>query len=293
MKNIECLSEKDDIHGYMEHIWRTPEFQRSHAERGFVFQVVEEFASLPRFFFDISDEKVEPSHFSSWWGGIQKRVYDNPAIQDLYYIHELSHAGTMIHLPGLEYKNFSNKMFENELLASVRSEIQVYFELPTLREKSFPHEIFADRFLQDPKTQDRWSYEPKHLVQELSLIRRNVMTSQTPRDLQEYWIHKYAYQNDAWASIWFDRYNQIETAMGTLRDKCRSIGRKKAQESFISWLTSPEITAGSDIPFPEEARAFAGVYWKNKRLYAEAQKVSQERGWTEVRQGKARTTPAP
>jgi hypothetical protein len=269
MKNVELVIEPDEIHGYMRRLWRTEEFKRSHDEGGFVSRVVDEFASLPRFFFEMSDTQNEPSHFSAWWGGIQKREYPNKAIHDLYYIHELTHAGTLIYVPGLEFSNFSRKMHDNELMASTRSELQAYFEMPTLRAQSFPHEIYADRFLKDEKMQARWKYEPQRIVDELALRRRNVMTSQNPQGVVEYWINKFAHQNDAWASIWSDRYDQVETAMVRLREECQEMGRRPAMERFMSWLTSPDITRGTDIPFPGEARAFAGVYWKNKELYAE------------------------
>jgi hypothetical protein len=277
MKNIELVTEPDEIHGYMRKLWRTDEFRRSHDEGGFVHQIVDEFAGLPRFFFDISDPVNEPSHFSAWWSGIQKREYDNKAVHDLYYAHELTHAGTLIYMPGLEYNNFTRKMHDNELVASTRSEIQAYFEMPTLRAQSFPQEIFADRFLKDKKIQERWEYEPQRVTQELALRRRNVMmTSQAPNDVTEFWIHKFAYQNDGWASIWFDRYNEVETGMTQLRDDCRTMGRKPAMEKFMGWLTSPEVMQGTDTPFPDEAKAFAGIYWKNKRLYQAAYEKSAQ-----------------
>ena len=77
------------------------------------------------------------------------RSYDNPAIEDLYRLHEMFHAAFMPYFPGIGFDAFHRKMEDNELKASVCSEIRVYFELPHLREIAFPHPIYADRFLSD------------------------------------------------------------------------------------------------------------------------------------------------
>ena len=47
-------------------------------------------------------------------------------------------------------------MEDNELKASVCSEIRVYFELPDLRDLAFAHPIYADRFLSDASMQTLW-----------------------------------------------------------------------------------------------------------------------------------------
>jgi hypothetical protein len=43
--------------------------------------------------------------------------------------------------------------------------------------------------------------------------------------------------------------------------------KKEAMNKFMTWLTSDKITKNTNIPFPDEARAFAGVYDLNKKLY--------------------------
>lgn len=269
MKNITLLTESDEIHRYMRGLWKTEEFRQSHDNFGFVHKIVDEFAWLPRFFFDASDPQNETSHSSFWWGGIQRRDYDSDAIHDLYYIHELQHAAAQLYVPNLEFENFKQKMIDNELLASTTSEIRIYFELPSLRAKAFPYEIYADRFLNDLKLQARWRQEPDRLIEELKLMRRNVMNTQAPRDQSEYWIRKFSAQNDAWASVWVDRYDMVEQAMVRLRDDCATVGRAAGLKNLMGWLASPAVSHGTDTPFPDEAKAFAGIYWKNKAIYAE------------------------
>ena len=146
MKKPEILVEAQDIHDYMRKLWRSDLFQQSHDNGGLVHQAVEQFAALPRFFFWPSSDDENP-HFSAWWGGIQMRDYDNPVIHDLYYFHEIWHAGTMAYMAGMEFENFARKMIDNELEASVMSEMAIYCEMPELRKQAFPYEIFVDRFL--------------------------------------------------------------------------------------------------------------------------------------------------
>jgi hypothetical protein len=267
MKDPTILIEREDIHRYMRNLFRTDAFKKSYDEGGFVYDVVDKFADMPRFFFEMSDKHDEMAHFSAWWGGIQTREYKNDAIHDLYYLHEIFHAGTMTYIRDMEPANFQQKMIDNELGASTCSEIQAYFEMPELRAQSFEHEIFADRFLKDPYYQARWQEDPQRLIEELKILRRDVMIRPDPDDRIEFWIHKFASQNDGWGSTWVHRYNQVETAMADLRDECRTLGRANAMNNFMTWLRSPQVTQGTDIPFPDEASAFAGIYWLNKNFY--------------------------
>lgn len=270
MKNVRVLTEPDEIRRHAAGLWKTEEFRESYDSGGYVRKVVDSFARQPRFFWDATDTRKENAHFTAWWGGIMNRDYDNDAVHDLYLLHEMYHAGTMVHVPGLEFENFRRKMFDNELDASVCSEIRAYFEMPGLRAKSFQQEIFADRFLNDAVCRERWKEDPEGLMQEIRLLRRNAMLSGNPRDMCEYWIHKFSSQNEAWAAVWSHRYDAVETAMAGLRDRCRTAGRGAAMEEFMTWLRGDGVTDGTEIPFHREAEAFAGIYWQNKAEYQAA-----------------------
>lgn len=267
---IQKLVEPDDINGYVASLWKTDIFRRSHAELGFVHDVIKPFTEMPCFFFRASDEALEKAHFATWWRGIQIRDYDNPYVHDLYLLHEIFHAGDMIFGEGLSHDAFKRKMQDNELGASVCSEIEAYFRLPDLRDKSFPYTIFADRFLNDPEMQRRWKVDPDRVVKELRMHRQNVMMSEFPRDhsdRSEFWIKQFVYQNESWASIWVHKYDQVEEAMVRMRRMVDSGDRVGALDQHLAWLLSDEVAQGTTIPFPNEARAFSGVYWANKIAY--------------------------
>ncbi len=266
MKDVELLIGRDDVHDFLGGLWRTDLFQTSHEQGGFVFDVVESYASLPRVAFTMSDERKEHAHFSAWWGAIPHRDYRSDEVHDLYWLHEITHAAEMVYLPDLSHEGFARKMFDNELLASVTSEIRAYFELPGLRARSFDHGIFADRFLEDQELQERWATEPRRVLAELTARRRDVMYSDTPADKVEGWIRRFASQNLVWAAIWTRRYDEIERAMVDLR-RASVRDRRGAIERHVEWLLSDGVGLGGEIPFPREAEAFAAVYWKNKADY--------------------------
>ena len=89
---------------------------------------------------------MERAHFSAPAGVTINRAYDNPSDPGLYRLHEMFHAAFMPDFPGIGFDAFHRKMEDNELKASVCSEIRVYFELPHLREQAFAHPIHADRY---------------------------------------------------------------------------------------------------------------------------------------------------
>jgi hypothetical protein len=271
LNTIERLYTPDDIKEYVLNLWKTEEFKRSQKEGGFIAEVVERFSTMPAFFFRASDEFLEKAHFSTWWRGMQRREYENPYIHDLYELHEIFHAGDMIYSNDLSFESFKRKMQDNELGASVCSEIEIYLRLEGLRKKSFHHPIFADRFLNNSEMQERWKEEPDRLVKELRLYRQNIMMSDIKPDHPDrpvFWIKQFSYQNETWASTWVHNFRKVENAMIEMRSLVRKGARQDALDGHINWLTSPEIALGGTIPFPDEARAFAESYRLNKQAYA-------------------------
>ena len=279
MQDIVKLVEPDEIHAYVRKLWKTDAMRKSHDDGGLVWEVIDRFARLPRVFYKPTDQGVEASHFSPWWGAIQTREYDNDVVQDLYYLHEIQHAGTMPYVAGLNAVEQKNKIRDNEHEASTLSEMTIYLEFPELRAKSFPHSIFVDRFLfpdgdfrhADVRMLQRWREEPDLVTKEMMYARANVLTSPDvdPADMAAFWLKRFYSQGKAWSAIWKDRYDTVERGMIKFRGECDRLGRAKALDNHIAWLQSPEIDDGTGIPFVREARAFADVYNAHKKLYFE------------------------
>lgn len=264
MKNLIKLTEKQDIHDFFLKLWQTDIVRQSHENKGIVYQLVEDFAILPRFVYDATDPYAEYAHFSIWWGGILLRDnYDNPACHDLYFLHDLAHGADMTYAPDLTPVGFRCKQGRNELYASVMSEIYLYFALPGLRQLSFEHDIYADRFLNDPILQQLYQDNPDYLFKFLLQYRHDALVKKQPQDACEQWIQKFRDNNASWFSIWKDRYNTIETAMHHFFLETQLYDRKTALDHHIEWLRSSDVLGAKGIPFEAEAYAFAETYHNN------------------------------
>lgn len=271
MKNLVSLVEKHEVHGFVRDLLRSDIFIRSYDERGFVYDQVEQFAWLPRLFAEETNTHLERAHFSTWWNVIMIREYDNPFIHDLYYLHEMAHAASMPYIRGIGRAAFIEKMQRNELEASVLSEIAVYFEMPGLREASFSHEIYADRFLDDRAMQTLWRTNRRVALETLRSQRRDVMVSKAEHtmDVTERWIRRFADQNDAHSVVWADRYLEIEERMSWLQQATSE--DRNFIKLYQRWLEDKAAKDSVDnIPFREEAELFSPFYWSNKRKYEEA-----------------------
>ena len=267
-ESIRLLVEPEEIHQFVLGLWTDGPIRQSHAEGGYVRNLVDRFARLPRFFYSASEQKIEWTHFSTWWGGILLADYDNKAIRDLRYLHEIHHAATLPYIRNCNIPTFEAKSFRNEREASTFTEMAVYLEFPELRPLTFEHPLFVDRFLfpdgqlehPDDRLLDRWRTEPDIVFQELMYERSRVIWADDRdvdlQDPQIVWLRRYGEQGANWVEVWSRRYQLVEDAMIGLRENCREMGRAEAARRHLDWLTSPEIANGSSIPFREEAVAF-------------------------------------
>jgi hypothetical protein len=294
MKSIIKLFSEDDAREFCRGLLESPLIRASYDNWGLVRRIIDRFSRLPRFFFLPTDIDVEAPHFAPWWGGVMLREYSNKAVQDLYYLHEMEHAGTMSYGPDRQHVlrdpvTFKNKIRDNEHQASVFSEMTVYCEIPQLREQTFGHEIFVDRFLfpsgigsePNPKFLERWRKEPDLLSREMMYARAAVLTSKQSfgNDLAAFWLKRFYAQGREWTKIWTradkagdgeGRFVQVERAMVFLREDCWAGDREGALERHLEWLHSPEVMEGETTPFPLEAREFASVYETHKQRYVTA-----------------------
>ena len=267
-ESIRLLIEPAEIHDFVLGLWSDGPIRRSHAEGGTVTQLIDRFARMPRFFFEPSEPAIEWTHFSTWWGGILLGDYANPAIRDLRYLHEISHAASMPYIRSGNLPTFEAKMFRSEREASTYTEMAIYLEFPGLRALTFDHPIFMDRFLfpdgdferPDENLLERWRSEPDLVFQELMYERARVIWAAEDEidrdDPQIVWLRRYGEQGSAWVEVWSRRYQLVEDAMIALRDASREGRRAEAAKRHLDWLLSDPIASGSTVPFRDEAEAF-------------------------------------
>jgi hypothetical protein len=281
-ESIQLLVEPAEIHDFVMGLWSDGPIRGSHASGGPVKRLVDRFARLPRFFFRASDQRLEWTHFSTWWGGIVLCDYDNPAIRDLRYLHEIHHAATLPYIPNCNVPTFEAKAFRNEREASTATEMAVYLEFPELRPLTFDHPIFVDRFLfpegdfsrPDARLLARWRSERDIVFQELMYERtRAILADEAevdPDDPQIVWLRRYGEQGANWVKVWSRRFQCVEDAMIRLREDGARGGRKDAARRHLDWLLSPGIAEGTDVPFRTEAAEFRASFDALIEVYDEA-----------------------
>jgi hypothetical protein len=281
-ESIDLLVERSDVHDYVLSLWSDGPIRRSHSSGGLVRRLVDRFARLPRFFFRASDQRIEWTHFSTWWGGILLGDYDNPAIRDLRYLHEIHHPATLAYIPNGNVPTFEAKAFRNEREASTFTEMAIYLEFPELRPLTFDHPIFMDRFVfpdgdfsrPDRRLLDRWRSERDIVFQELMYERtRAILADESevdPDDPQIVWLRRYGEQGSKWVRVWSRRFQQVEDAMIRLREAGADGDRRGAARRHLDWLLSPEIAEGTTVPFHGEAVEFRNSFDALITVYDEA-----------------------
>src|SRR5687767_14912640 len=262
MRDVVALVTPDEIHTFFERLWLTPEFQESHTSGGYVFRWIERLAEYPRFVGELTDPRIERAHFSPWWNVLGRRTYENPAIHDLFYLHETAHMAMLVYEESLSWEAWAAKMADNEMLASLESETLVYLAMPSLREKTFTQEIWADRFLRASDGGGMKDAAIRAAHRSFMLMER-YRARRLPDDDLTRRIAEFQQENEAWASIWKRSYREVERAMRTFREQSLS-DRAGASEWLLAWHDA-KGRDGNGIPFREEAEQFADVYWRSRQ----------------------------
>ena len=262
MRDLRALVTPDEIHAFFKALWRTPEFKQSHEPGGYVFAWIERLAEYPRLIGELTDARIERPHFSPWWNVIGRREYANPAIHDLFYLHEIAHLAMLVYEEAMSWEAWASKMADNEMLASLESETLVYLALPTLRTKSFAAEIWADRFLAEEAHGGGMRDAAVRAAHRSFMLMERYRARRMPGDDLEQRIATFQQENEAWARIWRPNYRKVEGGMQHFRQLAQQ-DRRKAIKWLREWHDDL-ARAGDGIPFRAEAEQFAEVYWRSR-----------------------------
>jgi hypothetical protein len=250
---------------FIEKLWTTDEFKKAHRDiHPELWDILDKATQYPICFYEPNDP-LERSHFSTFYRYIPLRHYDNPAVNDLYYLHELAHLAGMHHLADSrqcetpeDYKRWASAMEQNEIQASLISEVFVYLWFPTLRQKTFTFEIWVDRFLaQGAEWTPEWVFV-------LNGERMRAMERPNNDQIEQY-IHKYFLQNKIWADIWsqsFYKVNKNINLFESIYDMSSMIFDFSKANIFKDnacrmWTNFVEENTKYGIPFRKEASQFS------------------------------------
>ena len=263
MRDVIALVTPEEIHEFFRALWRTPEFQESHAGRGYVFRWIERLAEYPRLVGELTEPRIERAHFSPWWNVLGRRTYENAAIHDLFYLHEIAHMAMLVYEETMSWEAWAAKMADNEMLASLESETLVYLAMPSLRAKSFPQEIWADRFLAEQAEGGGMRDAAVRAAHRSFMLMERYRARRVPDDDLERRISTFQEENEAWALIWRQSYHEVERVMRTFRGMAQS-DRAAATQWLLDWHESA-ARPGGGIPFRVEAEQFSDVYWRSRQ----------------------------
>jgi hypothetical protein len=250
VKNLTLLRTPEAVHEFVRALWRTEVFRDSPYVEGWVDRL----ARSPVVFAEMSDIELEYPHFATWFGMTYLRTYADAAVSDLYYLHEIVHAALLHYAERPLFTAWYRKMNGIELSASLETECYVYLSVPGARDISFRDEIWVDRYLGG---QSRIGEGLRDVIRQ---DRYRAMQHPDPMDYCEQQIAAYARQNFAWANIWKlevlpgrPAFVEVEEHMTGFRSGASSL------DAHVQWLKRM-----GDVPFPDQARLFAPIYWSSK-----------------------------
>jgi hypothetical protein len=240
MKSLEVLTTPEQISAWLLGAWKTQEFKTAHQNTySFLQPIVKKFCDHPRFIIQMSDPYLERAHFTPWFNLLTLREYENPYIHDLFLLHEITHMVTLTYQVE-DFVPWTKKMFENEMTASLFTEVEIYDHLP-IRDKTFAEPIWWDTL------PNEYSYE--------DLVKWRIAAMERPQNNIEEVISHYGVNNLKWAQIWQANYLVIEQHMKNFY----SINNKTEQvKSHLLWL---QLHQTDNILFKQEASEFAPIYW--------------------------------
>lgn len=205
----------------------------------------------------VTYQSLPPGHFGTYFGATEVRKYANPYVSDLYWLHELTHVETLVYEPHPEWLDWSADIIDSELKASLVSECYAYLRIPGLREKTFTHRIWVDRFLKKLAP----SSDPVELEDEIRTERLRAMHAPGFNDFLEAQIANYYQQNHVWNRIWSEPANvgprPERPAFRIVEEHMHAPDRDETHQAWIKKHTQiGEWTA----PFLAQAKPFAEVY---------------------------------
>jgi len=238
MKNLTFLESFGEKEKFCHNLWVTPEFQAAQSEPGhFLNQITQRWLKKPIIYAEMTDERLEHSHFYSWFNILMKRNYLNPYIQDLYYLHEITHLSLMEYEKNKSFKEWQAAMIENEMIASLTSEVEIY-QVLNIRDKTFKFPIWYDQLSIHERS-------AKDVIR-----KKRIEAMDDPKNKVEKQISLYREGNKIWTQLWQNHYLEVEANVNRYLNSLD-------QTQFRTWLSQKSV---NHIPYYHQALKFSEFY---------------------------------
>lgn len=208
----------------------------------------------PFFLCDPWEPALQRRHFSQMWGQVFTRAYSNPALEDLYWIHELTHWATADLAPSKSFADWSLKWDVNEQQASCASEILAQGALPGILRIAIGKEPWAAKFGElggsNPEDSSTWTPASREAFAKRLAIRDGV---EPPTCEDEAWFAGFGKANESWAALWMADWPKVDEGLAKYRQALDGGIPGAARKALEAAGLVEQFPA---LPYPEQAAAF-------------------------------------
>jgi hypothetical protein len=214
----------------------------------------ERLGQRPFFVCDPWEPDLQRRHFSQMWGQVFTRVYSNPALEDLYWIHELTHWATADLRPSASFEDWRGKWDLNELRASCASEILAHGDMPGILRVALARDPWAARFGElggsNPEDPSTWTPASREAFATRLAIRDGL---RAPSCEDESWFAGFKAANERWASLWSEKWRDVDEGLRAYGEALAtgdpSLAKRALEEAGSLGLRPA-------LPYAEQARSF-------------------------------------
>lgn len=231
------------VHNYVLSLFRTELVKNAAITPGnTIYNLVQKLSKRPLFVDHPPEgDTLHRENFTAYWGVSNARRYinPNPIINDLYYIHELSHILEMPYDTTLSFEEWRHKMTYHEKEITFLTEFAIHFEFPEIRKLMNFDSIYADKYLNDPKIQELYKKDPKAVFKIIFDEKERIQEHSSPNNLtaDEFRSWFYGRTMEVWAAVYGKVSHNIETHMKAYYEKLK-VDPKSAVEFHLKWLKS-------------------------------------------------------
>lgn len=219
MKTINKINKLETVEErsiFFDNLWKTDDFKKmSKNDSSLVGKLKTPFCSMTRYYYNMQNKEIERAAFTSWYNVLSLKQYENDYVHDLYLLHELTHICSMPYFVNINFSQWQSKMRENEVFASLVSEVLIYFENHSLRSKTFSFPIWADQFLCNEEYKNKFK---NNLADFYSfLIKQRAIAYESPTNKVEKELSRFKEFSFHFYNTWKNDYNKIEESVYNLK----------------------------------------------------------------------------
>lgn len=254
MNNIKFIA-SDIMDSFIYNNWKTDFFKNLQTKKGSVVDLmIARLKEKGLFVFDYSNE-IEYKHMFLWFYHIGHRQYENPYIHDLFFFHEFYHLISFPEKRFNDFEEWKKAMWQNELEASLMSEVFIYYFEPELRQHTFKQRIWFDDMAEMfgyehmPVNDNILMFKDHNDIFNKITNRREQLRSGLPSSIQtEDWIRNFNNKDD-WFISWKDYFTVVEEIRHSFEQQVK-INPDQASDDLLQALIK---NSTNGTPFYEAA----------------------------------------